>query len=166
MCNHCTYHTAPAEARFWAKVDKNGPVPAHRPELGRCWIWTASRRPTGYGTFGVSHGTCVSAHRYSYALHNAIAANLEIDHLCRVRACVNPAHLEAVTHTENVRRSEPASKSHCLRGHERTVANTLVAKSGKRACRICMNAHLRRYRAEKKAAMVNLAPDSPFIAKP
>ena len=45
--------TMPLEDRFWAKVDKNGPVPAHRPELGPCWIWTAARFKRGYGKFGV-----------------------------------------------------------------------------------------------------------------
>jgi len=45
--------SATLEDRFWAKVDKNGPVPAHRPELGPCWIWTAARFKRGYGKFGV-----------------------------------------------------------------------------------------------------------------
>ncbi len=87
------------EERFWAKVDRSGP--------GGCWLWTASTRE-GYGYFGLGRRDegMVDAHRFAYELLvGPIPAGLEIDHLCRVRRCVNPPHLEAVTSAENKRRA-------------------------------------------------------------
>jgi hypothetical protein len=80
------------EERFWGKVDKSSD----------CWIWTACRTPKGYGHFR-ANGKQVQVHRWSYQLHyGPIPEGLEIDHICRVRACVNPSHLRAVTHQENI----------------------------------------------------------------
>ena len=98
----------PTPARFWHKVDKDGPVPDYRPELGPCWIWTGGLTSIDeYGTFAVdttAHRS-VLAHRYSYELNvGPIPDGLQIDHLCRVHPCVNPTHLEPVTQRENVRR--------------------------------------------------------------
>lgn len=91
--------------RFWSKIDKNGPIPSHLPELGPCWVWTSpSVNPRGYGAFrlGKSH---VQAHRYAYELlEKPIPDGLTIDHLCWNILCVNPAHLEPVTMAENLRR--------------------------------------------------------------
>src|SRR5450755_3951408 len=76
-----------AEERFWARVDK---------QTDGCWVWTGALR-TGYGTLSVS-GKNVPAHRFSYELLVGIIPDgLQIDHLCRNRACVNPEHLEPVT---------------------------------------------------------------------
>lgn len=81
----------PAE-RFWAKVDKSG----------ACWLWMACRNPvSGYGHFN-PYGPPTQAHRFSYTLAKGpIPEGLVIDHTCRVRACVNPAHLRAVTQKQN-----------------------------------------------------------------
>lgn len=83
--------------RFWSKVNLLGP--------GGCWIWTAAVGAHGYGVFGQGSRTYL-AHRLSYGeLMEPIPADLTIDHLCRVKRCVNPAHLEVVTRAENGRRA-------------------------------------------------------------
>lgn len=96
-------------ARFFQYVDKNGPIPSRRPELGPCWIWTGVKHRTrGYGRFyvGGRGGRYVQAHRWSYeAAIASIPDGLTIDHLCCVTRCVNPAHLEPVTQAENNRRA-------------------------------------------------------------
>jgi HNH endonuclease len=93
------------EQRFWAKVNKRGPVPQHVPELGRCWVWTASVNVgTGYGQFARRHGKGIDAHRFSYELANGpVPENLDVHHKCHLRHCVRPSHLDALTRAENTR---------------------------------------------------------------
>jgi hypothetical protein len=112
---------------------------------GGCWEWTGatggSRR---YGCISVK-GVTRRAHRVAYELlAGPIPDGLELDHLCRNRLCVNPEHLEPVTHRENVLRGDapPAanvSKTHCPRGHELTPENTYTRRGrpGGRECRAC-----------------------------
>lgn len=150
--------------RFWSKVNKAGPIPA-KSELGPCWIWTGTRIPSGYGHFCRTQfsGTpkrLILAHRWAYEDANGVIPDgLEIDHLCRVRACVNPAHLEAVTHRENGRRGTAAavnggrqrSKTHCPQGHEYNQENTYVwAPTGQRICRVCDRDRKRSKAAERR----------------
>lgn len=106
-----------------------------------CWLWTASKRPNGYGQFKVGDSP-VPAHRFSYEHYfGSIPEGLQLDHLCRVRSCVNPAHLEPVTQAENIRRGESpparnARKTHCPQGHAYQGDN-LIIDGGYRRCRTC-----------------------------
>ena len=100
------------EERFWARVVKDGPVNAHNPLLGPCWLWSGGRDMNGYGRFHVSGTSYLSAHRYAYLKFvGEIPFGLHIDHLCRVTSCVRPEHLEAVTPTENIRRGRATSRT-------------------------------------------------------
>jgi predicted DNA-binding protein (UPF0251 family) len=109
----------PAAARFEAHVFTE-------PNTG-CWLWGGALNEKGYGRSGRGE----LAHKAAVCLDGReIADGMEVDHLCRARACVNPAHLEVVTHAENIRR-KPAAPPTCPHGH----AMTLVA--GKRKCRAC-----------------------------
>jgi hypothetical protein len=116
--------------RFLTKFDKSD----------SCWVWNAGKDSGGYGNFWY-RGTAVKAHRFSYELFvGKIPESLQIDHLCRVRSCVNPEHLEAVTKDENYRRGMGMlyhkNKTHCPRGHEYDEENTYLYK-GKRNCKTC-----------------------------
>lgn len=129
------------EERFWAKVRKTE----------SCWLWASTINSSGYGAFSAD-STDVLAHRFAYELLvGPIPAGLVLDHLCRVRHCVNPAHLEPVTVVENLRRGESfsaqnAAKTHCPAGHPYDAGNTIVRR-GRRECRACVAARsLRRRR--------------------
>lgn len=106
--------TPPAEL-FWRHVDKHGPVPAHDPTLGRCWLWTGARSTTrkgeaGYGNFAMD-GRHVGAHRAAIVMSSGpIPAGLEPDHLCRNKGCVRRSHLELVTHRVNSLRAAAARR--------------------------------------------------------
>lgn len=137
--------------RFWAKVQVN--------EAG-CWLWRASTTGwSGYGKFWAD-GRFALAHRQSYeALVGAVPAGLELDHLCRVRRCVNPAHLEPVTHAVNVQRGgqadanrrRGAAVTHCVRGHAYDAENTYWRSGdGQRVCRACNRAAVARYQARQE----------------
>lgn len=90
--------TVSTEDRFWSKVHKTD----------TCWLWTDAPNGAGYGTINIK-SVPVMAHRFSLALAgHELADGLTVDHLCRVRLCVNPAHLEEVTHGENLRRAREA----------------------------------------------------------
>lgn len=149
------------EERFWAKVSKDGD--------GGCWLWTGSRRGTGYGYISVGRRKNAPAHRVSYAINvGAIPNGLHIDHLCRVRHCVNPAHLEPVTCKENIIRGHVArgtrnpkvrtglpqcqQRTHCKHGHPFDPVNTYWYRRSAtgyltRSCRTCRTIQSRDRRA-------------------
>ena len=138
----------PAIERFWKKVNKNGPTPEHRPELGPCWPWMGNRSWDGYPRFCLAwdkdtdKDINVYAHRWLW-LHEGrtIPPKYDLDHLCRNRRCVNLEHLEPVTRRVNLLRgigfpAREAAQTHCINGHEFTASNTYLWR-GKRSCIIC-----------------------------
>lgn len=141
----------PARFRSKVVVDENG-----------CWLWCAYVQPNGYGQYGVGvypNGGMVAAHRHSYLLLvGPIPDGLQLDHLCRVTRCVNPAHLEPVTARENTLRSDGlcainARKTHCIHGHPLSGDNLLVAAYRReRICRLCATERSRRSRDRKRKA--------------
>ena len=119
----------------------------------QCWEWTKSRfSSTGYGRISIRYKSWC-AHVISYKLFvGEVPAGLELDHLCRIRHCVNPNHLEPVTRKENVIRGiNPASKNYhktaCIRGHVLEKENLIIDSQGHRQCRICRLANGRKWYA-------------------
>jgi hypothetical protein len=142
--------TRPPADRFWAKVNKNGPLPIEGTAVGACWLWTAGTQTAGYGAFHPTKTKTVLAHRYAYEQANgAIAAGLVLDHRCRNRRCCRPSHLEAVTNEENLRRGAGYAlingmRDACKHGHKYTAENTYRAPAGDIRCRTCARERDRR----------------------
>lgn len=124
------------------------------PDTG-CWLWTAGKGSRGYGQFFFD-GSVVMAHRFAYAvLRGPIPDGLQIDHLCRVRHCVNPDHMEPVTPKENTLRGEgvaarQARQTHCKRGHAFDDGNTARGTKGERVCRACRRQYMIEYRRKHR----------------
>lgn len=121
--------TSPA-VRFWAKVDKDGPTPAHRPELGPCWLWLGGKAHDGYGRFRRGRKTegMVQAHRWALedSLGRPLAAGMRGCHHCDNPSCVRPSHLFEGTHMDNERDKDakgrrPAGATHGMRLHPEFV---------------------------------------------
>lgn len=132
------------DTRFWSKVALAGD--------SECWLWLASTRSTGYGRYWTGE-RYESAHRYAYEQTvGPIPTGLVIDHLCRVRLCCNPAHMEPVTNRENVRRGDAASvlnTGRCKNGHEMTSENTYIRRNGWTNCRTCGRARTAAWKARR-----------------
>lgn len=134
-----------AADRFWSMVSKD--------TEGSCWNWTGATRGEGYGTISIG-GTKAMAHRFSYELHvGPIPKGLQIDHICRNRACVNPAHLEPVTQAVNVLRgvgiaAQHARRSTCIRGHSYAPPNGFITPEGHRGCRACQKIRREKHRGK------------------
>lgn len=132
--------------------------PLRKFELGPagCWLWTGSLNAAGYG----KHGKKV-AHRVVYELLvGPIPPGLQMDHLCRVRRCVNPDHLEPVTQQVNIERGEGACArnarvTHCPRGHAYADGNLYVNPQGFRRCRLCVARHQREYKKRRKELLAS-----------
>lgn len=138
----------PIEDRFWSKVKKGDPA--------ECWEWTGAKTADGYGLFKAdAQKSMMGPHRWSYERYvGPIPTGLQLDHLCRNRACVNPSHLEPVTPGENVRRGDAGMnmrrKTHCPQGHPYAGDNLLLDLQGKRHCRLCRREAVRRYREKTR----------------
>lgn len=111
-----------------------------------CWLWTASCDGKGYGQLSNTVGATpqhLRAHRVAYEIHKGLIPDgMTLDHLCRVRSCVNPDHLEPVTRKENILRGVAPSalnavKTHCPHGHPYNKVNTYITTVGGKDCRAC-----------------------------
>jgi hypothetical protein len=143
----------PATVRFWVKVEKTE----------TCWLWTGARNNTGYGSFKAEKypsRKTVTAHRWAYEdLVGPIPNGLTLDHLCKVRHCVNPAHLEPITLRGNIERgngkmAKQQRQTHCIHGHLLQGSNLRLEVDSRgrqhRKCRTCYMARSkRRYYASK-----------------
>lgn len=119
------------EERFWKKVTKTD----------TCWLWTAGQA----GPYGAFYPTgarqAIGAHVWSYIKHKGpVPTGLVVDHQCEVKLCVNPAHLKAMTHRENILKgtglaAQQAQQTHCKRGH--SLHDAYLLSRNRRDCRTC-----------------------------
>jgi len=133
--------------KFWARVERRSP--------DECWLWVGSLTPQGYGV--LSHGGRKWAHRVSVLLSGRdIPADMVVDHICRVRNCVNPDHLRVVTKRINgiENSTSPAAlnamKSHCAKGHEFTPDNIRMRKKRGGLERVCVACHREDVKASRR----------------
>lgn len=113
-------------------------------DKGGCWIWKGSKLKKDSGSYGqLRIGTrkdnhLFRAHRISYEQFvGFLSKELEIDHLCKNTLCVNPKHLEPVTHLVNMQRAKHSLKTECKHGHTYTTKNLYLNPKGSRECRVC-----------------------------
>ena len=144
-------------SRFWSKVEVAQP--------DDCWLWLGSSDSLGYGGLRVGSRTdgtrrMVAAYRLSYEhFIGQIPEGLSLDHLCRNPSCVNPEHLEAVTHRENVLRgvgmgARWAKRDRCDKGHPLSDDNLIIRTDGGRRCRRCRADYDRERYEARKAGVV------------
>jgi hypothetical protein len=121
-----------------------------------CWLWLGHIAKSGYGvtsTGGYTPERVMHAHRFSYLiLAGPIPNGLEPDHLCRNRSCINPSHLELVTHAENMRRAA-THRTHCKKGHPFSPENTFMV-GGARRCHRCNRDNARSYYNRNKESVL------------
>jgi hypothetical protein len=126
-------------AQFWDRVGTPGRLYGD----DECWPWMGARNAWGYGRFDPGTRHQRGAHQVAYELTvGPVPEGLQLDHLCRNRTCVNPAHLEPVTCKENLLRGNTfqarnAAKTHCSHGHAYAGTNLIIRPTGGRRCRRC-----------------------------
>lgn len=138
----------PARERFEARIDRSGD----------CWLWTGHTRPNGYGCFRVGRKQ-TSVHRFAYEeFVGPIPEGMHVDHLCRVRSCANPLHLELVSPRENVLRGEAPTvqlfrDDVCKQGHALVGDNVYVwdKRPTQRICKTCRNQRSVEYQRQRRA---------------
>lgn len=117
-----------------------------------CWLWTAGANDKGYAWFRGDNGP-VLGHVFAYEFFiGSVPNGLELDHLCRVRRCVNPTHVEPVTHQINMARGFFGSLTACFVGHPLNETNTYVTPSGHRCCRVCRRRRQQEWLEHRRAA--------------
>lgn len=138
------------EERFWIFVEESSTATCSTwgSRLSGCKHWLSTLHDAGYGLFSLALPNggrkMIRAHRYAYQLkHGLIPNKMDLDHLCRVRTCVNTDHLEPVTGAVNTLRGEGfsavnARKTHCPEGHPLTGKNLVFGTRGSRQCRTCI----------------------------
>lgn len=129
------------EIKAHCVVDDNG-----------CWLWCRRLDRHGYGEMRRDKRK-VGVHRAAYELAKGpVPDGLVIDHLCRVRRCANPDHMEPVTNAENLRRGKSRERSHCVHGHPFADENLRFAANGKKICVTCQRARSNRAYARRMGA--------------
>lgn len=144
------------EDRFWKKVAK----------YDDCWEWHGKVSSRGYGVMHTPYSSSTPAHKVSFILHGgSIAPGNLVDHICRNRKCVNPAHLREATIRQNTtENSESVAaknivKTHRDSGHELSGDNLRVDRRGWRACRKCQVIHVRNSRRRKRDHLISQGAD-------
>ena len=147
--------TTPVLPERIASKIAEGPAPDSAPHLGPCWLWMASDDGYGYGACWFEK-RMTKAHIVTYRLLvGEVPSGLQLDHLCRVRRCVRPSHLEPVTSRENTLRGDAGLHkkvvTHCTQGHEYALhAYEIPSRPGIRYCQACNIERSRCRRARKK----------------
>ena len=155
LCGSCYNRARKNKDPRYNTVRKTGPeyMQLSRDTPGKCWPWQGSLSSHGYGMF-IHDGKRTYAHRVTYeTAHGALPEGMTVDHTCRVRSCVNPDHLEAVSRADNLRRAvkhrrpQKARLGHGACDHGNT--DLYVDPSGKRVCRVCRRERTRLWRQDK-----------------
>jgi len=150
----------PVLLKLLKRTNTRGPVPPIRQwRYGRCWLWTGTVNDRGYGVLVLwvnGKNKLVKAHRAMFeAVIGPMPDGMEPDHLCRVRRCVNPEHLEPVTHGENLARGDTTNwlrrRQICANGHDVSGPNGRLTPTGRRRCRQCNREYMQRRTARLNA---------------